>query len=163
MALGLRLDYQNKKFSRLPRVYCVLGDGETQEGQVWECLMACGKFQPGNLVFILDYNKGQIDGSTREVMDLEPLVDKLRAFNLDVTECDGHDVSKLTSYFASIEPLTQAKTKFLVAHTVKGKGVSFIEHPNKWHGAAPNKEQLDAALKELYPSGLTQGSLQASL
>ncbi|MBP7845322.1 MAG: transketolase [Proteobacteria bacterium] len=163
MALGLRLDFQNKKLNRLPKVYCVLGDGETQEGQVWECLMACGKFQPGNLIFILDYNKGQIDGTTKEVMDLEPLVDKLRAFNLDVQECDGHDVEKLSQYFNQIEAKPQAKTKFLVAHTIKGKGVSFIEHPNKWHGAAPNKEQLDQAIKELFPEGSPQGSLLTAL
>jgi transketolase len=159
MALGLRLDHQSGKLNRLPKVFCLMGDGESQEGQVWEALMAAGKFQPGNLIFILDYNKGQIDGSVKEVMDLEPLVDKLRAFNLDVKECDGHDITQLKEYFSSIESRPNAKAKFLIAHTIKGKGVSFIEHPNKWHGAAPNQEQLESALRELYPEKLINGSI----
>src|SRR5690606_16628858 len=83
LALGLRLSFEEKKIKRLPKVYCVLGDGESQEGQVWECLMACGKFLPGNLCFVLDYNKGQIDGPTEEIMNLEPMDKKINAFNLD--------------------------------------------------------------------------------
>lgn len=150
LAMGLRLQYQAKQISRLPRVYCVLGDGEMQEGQVWEALMAAGKFKPGNLTFILDYNKGQIDGPVSEVMNLDPIEDKIKAFNLRVKRVDGHDVGALRAAFAEAEPVTERAPLFVVADTVKGKGVSFMEHQNKWHGSAPSKEQLDGALKELF-------------
>jgi transketolase len=128
----------------------LLGDGEMQEGQVWECLMSAGKFLPGNLIFILDYNKGQIDGPVAEVMNLEPIAEKIKAFNLDVKTVDGHDLNQLKEVMASIDTQVKRKPTFIVAHTLKGKGVSFIEHPNKWHGAAPNKEQLEQAVLELW-------------
>jgi len=150
LALGLRLQFQEGKISRLPKVYCVLGDGEAQEGQVWECLMACGKFQPGNLCFVLDYNKGQIDGPTNEVMSLEPIVDKLKGFNLDVHNLDGHQTQELEEYFSAWEAKPEAPVKFLVAQTVKGKGVSFMENNIGWHGKAPSQEELNTALNEIY-------------
>lgn len=159
IALGLRLSYQQKKISRLPRVYCVLGDGESQEGQVWECLMACGKFLPGNLMFILDYNKGQIDGPVKEVMDLEPLEDKIRSFNLEMNRVDGHSVDALKKIISSWDPSESGKAKFVIADTVKGKGISFVEHPNKWHGAALNSEQLKGALDELWVNKRPFGQL----
>ncbi len=154
LALGLKLDYQNKKLDRLPTVYCVMGDGELQEGQVWECLMATGKFRPSNLVFVLDYNKGQIDGPVSEIMDLEPLADKIKAFGLEVHEVDGHSVDALKKVFAARHAdVAQGKIfkpAFVIAHTLKGKGISFMEHPTKWHGAAPSADQLKDALKELH-------------
>lgn len=159
LALGLRLSYQNKEIKRLPKVYCVLGDGEAQEGQVWECLMACGKFLPGNLMFILDYNKGQIDGPVNEIMDLEPLSDKLKAFNLSVRRLDGHNVTELDNAYGEWKAQWCAKAEFLIADTVKGKGVSFVEHPNKWHGAALSRDQLAEALDELWNNNRPLGQL----
>jgi transketolase len=148
-AMGLRLSFLSKSISRLPRVYCVLGDGETQEGQVWEALMAAPKFKAGNLIAILDYNKGQIDGPVSEIMNLEPLVDKLKAFNWSVQVVDGHNIDELDKALARIEVEPQGLPHFIVAHTLKGKGISFMEHPTDWHGAAPKPEQLKAAIDEL--------------
>jgi transketolase len=162
LALGLRHSFIQKSIPRLPRVYCILGDGEIQEGQVWECLMAAGKFKPGNLVFILDRNRGQIDGPVDEIMDLDPLDDKIRAFRWNVHSVEGHDMQELKRVLSSIDLSPQSKPHFIIANTVKGRGVSFMEHPTQWHGAAPKKEELDSALKELFPSsnGVSQfGSL----
>jgi transketolase len=150
LALGSRLKFKAGTVKRLPRVYCVVGDGEMQEGQVWEALMAAPKFQTGNLIFVLDYNKGQIDGPVAEVMNLEPLADKVRAFNWQVHEVDGHDAGALNKLWASIQIQPEAKPHFVIAHTVKGKGISFMEHPTKWHGAAPSSEQLEQAIGELF-------------
>jgi len=153
LALGLRLSFEKKEISRLPRVYCVLGDGEMQEGQVWEALMAAGKFQTGNLIFVLDYNKGQIDGPVAEIMNLEPVEAKVSAFNWKTIETDGHDVNGLKKVLSDVEARPQGKPTFVIAHTLKGKGISFMEHPTKWHGAAPTKENMEQAIMELYPNG----------
>lgn len=150
LALGLRHSFEAGDIKRLPRVFCVLGDGEMQEGQVWECLMAAGKFQPGNLVFILDRNKGQIDGPVAEVMSLDPLEAKLNSFNVDARAADGHNVDDLKNVLSSWEVRPNARPLFIVADTVKGKGISFMEHPTKWHGAAPKPTELEAALDELF-------------
>lgn len=148
LALGLKLSFDQKKISRLPRVYCVLGDGEMQEGQVWECLMAAGKFKPSNLIFILDSNKGQIDGPVAEVMNLEPIPEKLKAFHWNVLRVDGHNIDAMKTAIQS-QTNSSPLPLFIVADTVKGKGVSFMENQNKWHGSAPSKDQLEAALKEI--------------
>lgn len=152
LAMGLKLKFDRKELSRLPRVYCILGDGEMQEGQVWEMLMSAPKFGLDNLICVLDYNKGQIDGPVKEIMDLEPIAEKLKSFNWDVQEVDGHELPELkAAYEKAGKALGAAKRpQFIVAHTVKGKGVSFMEHPTDWHGAAPSMEQLDDALKEIY-------------
>lgn len=131
------------------RVYCVLGDGEMQEGQVWEALLSAAMYKVDNLIVILDYNKGQIDGPTNEIINLEPLADKLRAFNWAVQEIDGHDIAAID------EALTEARKRegqphFIIAHTVKGKGVSFMEHPTEWHGKAPGDAEARAAIDELH-------------
>lgn len=130
------------------RVYCMLGDGEMQEGQVWEALMSAPKFGLDNLIAIMDYNKGQIDGPTDEVMSLEPILDKLRAFNWHVIRVDGHDIGRFLEAVAEAQGV-KGKPVFIVADTVKGKGVSFMEHPTDWHGAAPNAEQTRRAVEEL--------------
>ncbi len=148
-ALGVRLSYASKKISRLPRVYAILGDGEMQEGQVWEMLMAAPKFELANLICILDYNKGQIDGPVKEIMDLEPLADKIRAFNWNLHEVDGHNVTEIKKALSACEISSKGKPHFIIANTVKGKGISFMEDPTAWHGAAPNAQQLSDALKEL--------------
>ena len=163
LALALRIDFEAGKLSRLPRVYCVIGDGEAQEGQVWECLMSCGKFLPGNLCFILDANKGQIDGTVDEVMSLDPIGDKIKSFNLEFDSVDGHDCDALNNYFASWNVKPKAKARFLLANTFKGKGVSFMEGNIGWHGKAPSKEELAQACKEIYEavgqSDLPNGSV----
>lgn len=133
------------------RVYAMMGDGEMQEGQVWEALMSAPKFGLDNLVGILDYNKGQIDGPTDEVMSLEPLMDKLAAFNWHVLRVDGHDIQ---AFLGAIDQAKETKGKptFIVADTVKGKGVSYMEHKISWHGSAPNADQVKQAVAELQAS-----------
>jgi transketolase len=140
MALAQRLD------GRAARTYCILGDGEVQEGQIWECAMSAPKFKLNNLTVILDYNGGQIDGRTQDVMSLEPILDKWRAFNWNVLEVDGHDVQALET---ALRKSDSSRPTFILAHTVKGKGVSFMEGVIDWHGKAPSNEQLAQALKEL--------------
>jgi len=142
IALGLKL-------SNLPaRVYCILGDGESQEGQVWEAVMSAPKFKLNNLCVILDNNNGQIDGHVHEVMDLQPIAEKWRAFRWAVQEIDGHNFSEIIGALDKAETET-GKPSFIWAHTVKGKGVSFMENNIHWHGVAPNTEELERALGEL--------------
>ena len=142
MAIAARMDGLDR------RIFCVLGDGEIQEGQVWEAAMSAPKWKLGHLVAILDYNKGQLDGMTRDIMDIEPVVAKWRAFNWHVLEVDGHDPGALLG--AVDEALAEGeRPSLVVAHTVKGKGVSFMEYNVAWHGKAPNAEQTAQALAEL--------------
>lgn len=131
--------------------YCLLGDGEIQEGQVWEAAMSAPKFNLGGLIAILDYNGGQIDGPVREIMDLEPLADKWKAFQWNVEVVDGHSFESLIPALqrARKRDMFKDKPTFIIAKTIKGKGVSFMEGKIEWHGVAPNKEQLEKALKEL--------------
>ncbi len=150
LALGLRLQFQSKEIGRLPRVFCILGDGEMQEGQVWEALMAAGKFLPSNLTFILDYNKGQIDGPVAEIMNLEPLAEKLSAFHLEVKRVDGHDTKALKVALDIPAGTGEGKPHFVIADTLKGKGISFMEHPTKWHGAAPSRDDIEKCVLELF-------------
>ena len=131
--------------------YCLLGDGEIQEGQVWEAAMSAPKFKLGGLTAILDYNGGQIDGPVSEVMNLEPIADKWKAFNWNVVTVDGHkldEVVKALQESKKQDPRT-GKPTMIIAKTVKGKGVSFMENKIEWHGVAPTKEQMDAALNEI--------------
>ncbi len=144
MALALRLDASES------RVYALLGDGECQEGQVWEAAMAASHHKAGNLTAIIDRNGLQIDGPTEDVMSLEPFADKWRAFGWRVVAIDGHDFPQILSALAeSREQPVLGQPTLILAKTVKGKGVSFMENQVKWHGTAPNAEQAEAALKEL--------------
>jgi transketolase len=142
LALAARLDGGRY------HTYCVCGDGEMQEGQIWEALMSAPKFGLDGLTVILDYNKGQIDGPTAEVMSLEPIEDKLRAFNWNVLRIDGHDVGQILGALAAARQV-KGRPTFIVADTVKGKGVSFMEGRCEWHGSAPNAAQTKQALEEL--------------
>lgn len=142
MALASKLD--GKKF----HTWCIIGDGESQEGQVWEAAMSAPKFQLDTLTVILDYNHGQIDGPVDQVMPLEPVAGKWRAFNWNVVECNGHDFADILRAFDEARAC-EGKPTFIIAHTIKGKGVSFMENQISWHGAAPNKEQTEKALAEL--------------
>ncbi len=130
------------------RVYILLGDGECDEGSVWEGAMAAAKFRLDNLTVVLDRNDVQQDGLTEEVMPLEPLADKWRAFNWNAIEINGHDFDEI---FSALEKAEKEKGKptIIIAHTVKGKGVSFMEGKSEWHGKAPNVDELKKALEEL--------------
>lgn len=143
LALGMALVAQ---MDRAPwRVYSVLGDGEIQEGQIWEAAMAAGKFGVDTLCATLDYNKGQIDGFVKDVMPLEPIADKWRAFHWNVIEVDGHDITALQAAYRLAQE-TKGKPTLVLADTIKGKGVDFMEGIIDWHGKAPTPEQRDQAL-----------------
>lgn len=144
VALGLALGFQSDR--KKWRVFCMLGDGEIQEGQVWEAALAAPKFKLSNLCAIIDANNGQIDGPVSEVMPLEPLADKWRSFGWEVREIDGHDLDAIRRAYA---PALGEKPVMIIARTVKGKGVSFMEHQIGWHGVAPKPEEADRAKKEI--------------
>lgn len=130
------------------RVYCLIGDGESQEGQIWEASLSAAKYKLDNLVCILDYNKAQIDGFVRDIMPLEPIADKWSAFGWHVIMVDGHDFDDIIDAFNEARTV-KGKPTFIIADTVKGKGVSFAEGLVDWHGIAPNAEQAKKALEEL--------------
>jgi len=142
MALGAKLDKKNI------RVYCLMGDGETQEGQIWEAAMSAGHYHLENLCGIIDYNHLQIDGRVEAVMNIAPVADKWRAFGWHVIEIDGHDFKQILSSYDQAAA-NQDKPTMIVAHTIKGKGVSFMEDKEEWHGKAPSKELAAKALQEL--------------
>jgi len=150
MALAAKIDKKSY------RVYCMTGDGETQEGQIWEAILSAPKFNLDNLCVILDYNKSQIDGYTKDVMDLEPLKEKLKAFKWNVLEIDGHNFEEMENAF-NIARETKGKPTFIIAHTIKGKGVSFMEDNIEWHGKAPNEKETELALQELEKLLLSNG------
>ncbi|TEU11414.1 MAG: transketolase [Anaerolineales bacterium] len=142
IALAARLD--GKAF----HVYCLIGDGESQEGQIWEAAEAAAHYKVDNLTVILDYNRVQLMGPLSEIMEIAPLADKWRSFNWAVMEIDGHDIQQIIE---ALEAAKEVKDKpcILIAHTVKGKGVSYMEGQAAWHGKPPNEEQLAQALAEL--------------
>jgi transketolase len=126
MALAARIEKRDS------RVIVVMGDGEINEGSVWEAAMCAGKHRLSNLTAVIDYNKIQSAGSTREIQDLEPLLDKWRAFNFAVTDVDGHDVAALRKVFRAL-PFASDRPSAIICHTVKGKGIAFAEHDPNWH------------------------------
>ncbi len=130
------------------RIYVILGDGELQEGLVWEAAMSAAHYKLDNLVGIVDHNGLQIDGRNDDVMTVMPIADKFRGFGWNVIEIDGHDMQQILDAFAAAREC-EGKPTMIVAETVKGKGVSFMEDQAGWHGKAPNDEQTDQALKEL--------------
>jgi transketolase len=147
LALGLKLA------GSAARVYCILGDGEIQEGQVWEAAMSAPKLgQPDhaldNLVVILDANQIQLDNFVKKVLDIEPVSTKWQAFGWPVVEIDGHDIGQIEKALDQAEA-TKGKPTFVVAHTVKGKGVSFMENDPEWHGKAPKPAEAITAIREV--------------
>lgn len=130
------------------RTYVVLGDGEIQEGQIWEAAMFGAFHRVDNVTAIVDYNRIQLDGFVKDIMELEPLADKWRSFGWHVIELDGHDIPALQAAFAEAAA-TKGKPAVLIAHTIKGKGVSFMENNPKFHGVAPTTAEVEIALKEL--------------
>ena len=137
-----------RRTGRSYRTYCLLGDGEVQEGQIWEAAMTAAQFSLDNVCAVVDDNGVQLDGPTKDIMDVEPLGAKFAAFGWEVLDVDGHSLVALRDAFR-IAAATQGRPTVLIAHTVKGKGVSFMEGQAAWHGKAPNAEQRDQALKEL--------------
>lgn len=142
IAMGLKLDGFKS------RVYCLLGDGEIQEGQVWEAAMTASHYKLDNLCAIIDNNELQIDGYCCDVMCIEPIVEKWESFGWHVIDINGHDMKTIIYALDKAETI-KGKPTIIVARTVKGKGVSFFEGKAQYHGIAPNKEELEMALKEL--------------
>jgi transketolase len=130
------------------RVFALLGDGEIEEGQVWEAAMAAAHYKVDNLIAFLDHNGLQIDGPITEVMSPEPMEDKFRAFGWHVERVNGHSFTEIAAALEAAKKV-QGKPKMIIADTVKGKGVSFMENELGWHGNAPSKEQAEKALAEL--------------
>lgn len=146
IALGLRLDNINS------RVYCLLGDGEIQEGQVWEAAMTAGHYFLDNLCAIVDLNDLQIDGKCSDVMKIDPVHKKWEAFNWHVFEIDGHNMEEIVNTLDEAEKI-KGKPTVILARTIKGKGVSIFEGRVEYHGLSPTKEELEIALKELGENG----------
>lgn len=142
MALAGKLDKKDY------RVYTILGDGELEEGQVWEAAMSAAHYKLDNLTAFVDYNGLQIDGNVTDVMNPEPITNKFEAFNWNVISIDGHNYEEIISAINEAKNVKDKPT-VIVCKTVKGKGVSFMENQCGWHGTAPNKEQCEAAIKEL--------------
>ena len=144
MALADRMDKKDK--SRF--IYCLMSDGELQEGNTWEAIMLGGKYRLRNVIAIIDRNNIQIEGDTEEIMPLEPLQSKWRAFNWHVIEVGGHDFSALNEAIEEAQAVAEKPT-VIIAHTIPGKGVSFMERDYRWHGKPPTKEEGAKALAEL--------------
>lgn len=145
-ALGMALAgvYQKKGY----RVYCMLGDGEIQEGQVWEAVMAAAKFKPGNLVAILDRNRVQMNGTNEDMMPVGDVAAKFEAFGWKVLHLDGNNMAQVVWALDASDAYTKEPV-VLIADTIKGKGVSYMEGKYAWHGATPSEEQYQQALEEL--------------
>ena len=145
-AVGMAIS--NKVDENDHRIYVLLGDGECEEGEVWEAAMAASHYKLDNLCAILDYNHLQIDGNIDDVISPEPFASKFEAFGWNVLDVNGHDFDQLRYAFNQAKQ-TVDKPTIIIAHTIKGKGVSFMENNYAWHGAAPNQEQYEQAMKEL--------------
>lgn len=142
MALASKLDSEGV------RVYCICGDGELQEGQIWEAAMTSSHYKLDNLCLIIDNNNLQIDGKVSDVMNIYPLDEKFQSFGFETINVDGHNVKELISAFEKAKK-TKGKPTVIIANTIKGKGVSFMENKAEWHGKAPNEEQYKQAMNEL--------------
>ena len=142
MAIAGKLD--NKDY----RVYCILGDGEIEEGQVWEAAMAASKYKLDNLCVVVDNNNLQIDGTIEEVMSSYPIEEKFKSFGFQIINIDGHDIEEIIKAFDVAKEI-KGKPTCIIAKTIKGKGVSYMENKVEWHGKAPNEEQYKLAMEEL--------------
>lgn len=142
MALG------SKQNSEGVRVYCICGDGELEEGQIWEAAMTSSQYKLDNLCLIIDNNNLQIDGKVTDVMSVYPIDEKFKSFGFEVINVDGHNIPELISAFEKAKKI-KGKPTAIIANTIKGKGVSFMENEVDWHGKAPNEEQYKQAMQEL--------------
>ena len=148
LSIAVGVAIASKLDNKSNRVYCMIGDGECQEGEIWEAAMSAGFYKLDNLCGILDANRLQIDGLVENVMDINPIKEKWLAFNWNVLEIDGHNITEIEEAFAKAEQ-HKGKPTMIIAHTIKGKGVSYMENVASWHGVTPNKEQYEQALAEL--------------
>ena len=130
------------------RVYCILGDGEIEEGQIWEAAMASNKYKLDNLCVIIDNNNLQIDGTIEEVMSSYPIDEKFRSFGFEIIKINGHDIDEILKAF-DVAKNVKGKPTCIIAKTIKGKGISYMENQVGWHGKAPNEEQYKLAMEEL--------------
>ncbi len=153
VALASRLDRNPR------RVYCVMGDGEQQEGQVWEAVMSAAHFKLDNLCAVIDYNRKQIDGDVEDIMGIAPLAEKYRSFNWNVVEVDGHDPAQVIAGFAAART-HKGRPSVLLAHTVMGQGISYMADDYRWHGKPPKRDEGNTALIEL---GTTYDAWKARL
>lgn len=142
MAISSKLD------ERGFRVYCIVGDGEIEEGQIWEAAMASAHYKLDNLCLVVDNNNLQIDGKVSDVMSVYPLKEKFEAFGFEVFEVDGNDIDELITVFDKAKTV-KGKPTAIIAKTIKGKGVSFMEDKADWHGKAPNDEEYKTAIEDL--------------
>ncbi len=154
IANGLALSFKLDKKDNF--VYCIIGDGEAQEGQIWEAAMTASHYKLDNLIVFLDYNKLQIDGKNDDVMKISPIKDKFKAFGFNVYEIDGHNEKEIIDTVNTIKEKkeltsddSERKPSIIIANTIKGKGVSFMENQASWHGKAPSDEEFEEAMKEL--------------
>ena len=148
LSIANGIAYAFKKQSKAQRVYCLLGDGELQEGQVWEAVMFAAQHKLDNVCAIVDFNHVQLDDAIEAIKNLESLPARWRDFGWNVIEVDGHNVEAVVRAY-ELAALTKDRPTVLIAHAVKGKGVSFMEGDCNWHGNAPNAEQLEKALAEI--------------
>ena len=148
LSIGVGMAISDKHDNKNYRIYVLLSDGECDEGSVWEAAMLAAHLKLDNLVAIIDYNKIQSFGRVKEVIDLEPLYNKWISFGWAVKEIDGHNYQELLSAFESL-PIERSKPSMIIAHTIKGKGVSFMEDKLEWHYKSPTQEQYEIAIKEI--------------
>ncbi len=148
LSIAVGMAIVSKRERKKWRVYCMMSDGELDEGQSWEAAMLAAKHRLGNLTAVIDRNNIQIDGYTEEVMPLEPLAEKFRSFGWNVINVDGHNIKKFIDACEESKAVYEKPT-VIIAHTVPGKAVSFMEFLTEWHGKPPNDEQAESALKEL--------------
>jgi len=148
LSLGIGMGLSARLDGRPYKTYVVLGDGEIQEGQIWEATMFASYHKVDNVCAIVDYNRIQLDGFVKDILDLEPLRDKWLSFGWNVIEVDGHNIGALQKAYADFGT-TRSKPTVILAHTIKGKGVSFMENNPKFHGMAPTDDEAKKALQEL--------------
>jgi len=156
LSVGLGMRLAGRLCGRNYKVFVLLGDGELQEGEVWEASMAAAHFKIDNLVAIVDYNRVQLDGAVGEIMEVEPLAGKWQSFGWQVLETDGHDVAQLLPILDKAVAYSAHGPIVVIARTVKGKGVSYMEHKADWHGNVPDADQFRQAMEELQQGLLTR-------
>ncbi|MCL2390219.1 MAG: transketolase [Endomicrobia bacterium] len=148
LSIGAGIAAGMKQLNRNNRTYVLMGDGEQQEGSVWEAAMSASHYKLNNLCAIIDDNGLQIDGQTKNVMNIEPLADKYKSFGWHVIEIDGHNLDEIDAAYSKAKEEKEKPTA-IIAKTIKGKGVSFMENLAEWHGKAPSKEQVEKAFAEI--------------
>jgi transketolase len=149
VSIGIGMAQAAKLDKRDWHTFVMVGDGEIQEGQIWEAAMYAGFHKLANLTVMVDYNKQQLDGFLADILDPAPVAEKFRSFNWNVIEIDGHDLEQCIDALQKARSGLSSRPTAVVANTIKGKGVTFMENNPEWHGVAPKKEQVEAALKEL--------------